>query len=451
MKKIKIFIIIAILIPCKWANAITINASISVTPNSVVKGNSGRSVLTISSDKRLSASEGTFDCGALGNLDLGWSASSVQDATNTKTFIINWTAKNAGNHTCKVIGLKAGSFDDLDSGMVSINVSDKTVSVIENTSSNSNNNKSNSANQNKKSNSGTTADKKEYDSDNTLKSLEVENYKINPNFNKDTTEYKLEVDESVEKVNIKASANSDKAEVIGIGEKNLTQGENTIEIKVIAENGNEKIYKVLITVKDQHPITIRVNGKNYTVVKKNNNILEKPENYEEEKIKIEDQDVISYINKTTNTRLIILKDENNKPNYYIYNEKTKKCSLYRTITIGSVTLQLIDSPIKLKYYKKYQINLKNEKVDIYKIKESHKVGLIYGTNIKTGNTGYYVYDQNEETLSKYYDEEVKVINNEFLDFKNKAMIFMGVVSGIVIVTITISLCKEIRKKKKRIK
>ena len=67
-----------------------------------------------------------------------------------------------------------------------------------------------------------------------LKVNTIENYKINPNFNKDTTEYKLEVDESVEKVNIKATATSDKAEVIGVGEKNLTQGENTIEVKVIA-------------------------------------------------------------------------------------------------------------------------------------------------------------------------------------------------------------------------
>ena len=423
----------------------SITTNISISTSNTIVGNSGKATLTINANgKHIGQIYGTFDCGGLGNRDLTFVAKATEEPPTSQTYTIDWTAKNTGTYECKVTGLEVGTVDPVE--FTTPGVQSKTITVVGNTNNKSNNN---SSKQN--STSGTTADKKEYDSDNTLKSLEVENYKINPNFNKDTLDYKLEVDETVEKVNIKASANSDKAEVIGIGEKNLTPGENTIEVKAIAENGNEKIYKILITVKDQHPITIRVNGKNYTVVKKNNNILEKPENYEEEKIKIEDQDVISYINKTTNTRLIILKDENNKPNYYIYNEKTKKCSLYRTITIGSVTLQLIDSPIKLKYYKKYQINLKNEKVDIYKIKESHKVGLIYGTNIKTGNTGYYVYDQNEETLSKYYDEEVKVINNEFLDFKNKAMIFMGVVSGIVIVTITISLCKEIRKKKKRIK
>ena len=404
------------------ANSVTVGSTVNISVNA--KGVFGKYSIKTSDASILS----------------GPSSGDVDDGD---TAVYTFNAKSAGEVTITIVPEDMADFDTEKEYTQSKSV---TIRVVNKTNNNSNNN---SSKQN--STNGTTAEKKEYNSDNTLKSLEVENYKINPNFNKDTTDYKLEVDETVEKVNIKASANSDKAEVTGVGERNLTQGENTIEVKVIAENGNEKIYKVLITVKDQHPITIRVNGKNYTVVKKNNNILEKPEGFEEETIKIEDQDVISYINKATNTRLIILKDENNKPNYYIYNEKTKKCSLYKTITIGSVTLQLIDSPIKLKYYKKYQINLKNEKVDIYKIKESHKVGLIYGTNIKSGNTGYYVYDQNEETLSKYYDEEVKVINNEFLDFKNKAMIFMGVVSGIVIVTITISLCKEIRKKKKRIK
>ena len=441
----KILLLLVVLTNIKIVNA-SVTANINISTSNTIVGNSGKATLTINANgQHIGQIYGTFDCGGLGNRDLTFVAKATENPPTSQTYTIDWTAKNTGTYECKVTGLEVGTVDPVE--FITPGVQTKTITVVGNTTNKNNNN--NSSKQN--NTSGTTADKKEYDSDNTLKNLEIENYKINPNFNKDTTEYKLEVDESVEKVNIKATATSDKAEVIGVGEKNLTQGENTIEVKVIAENGNEKVYKILITVKDQHPITIRVNGKNYTVVKKNNNILEKPENYEEEKIKIEDQDVISYINKTTNTRLIILKDENNKPNYYIYNEKTKKCSLYRTITIGSITLQLIDSPIKLKYYKKYQIDLKNEKVDIYKIKESHKVGLIYGTNIKTGNTGYYVYDQNEETLSKYYDEEVKVINNEFLDFKNKAMIFMGVVSGIVIITITISLCKGIKRKKRRIK
>ena len=39
--------------------------------------------------------------------------------------------------------------------------------------------------------------------------------------------------------------------------------ENTIEIKVTAENGNEKIYKLLVTVKDKNPITVKIDEKNF--------------------------------------------------------------------------------------------------------------------------------------------------------------------------------------------
>lgn len=431
----KILLVIALFINTKVINA-SVTANISVSTNNTIIGNSGKATLTINANgEHIGQIYGTFSCGSLGDKDLKYVAS--EDPPTTKTYTIDWTAKNAGTYTCTVTGLQIGLLEK-PSDFTSANITSKTITV---TASN-NNNSSDSTTKNNTSNSGTTKEKKEYDADNTLKSLEIENYQIDPTFNKDTTEYKLEVDESVEKINIKATANSGKAEVSGIGEKNLSQGENTIEVKVTAENGNEKIYKIIITVKDQHPIEVTIDKKKYTIVKKNNDIIGKLENYEEEVIKIDDQDVISYINKNTKVRLVILKDENNQVGYYIYNAETSKYSKYRTITVGNVTLQLLNAPTKLKYFQKYKIDIKEERVDIYKIKENHKVGLIYGTNVKTGNTGYYVYDISEETLSKYYDEEVKMVNKELLDIKNKAMIFIGIASAIVIVIIIISLCKN---------
>ena len=446
-KKILTLLLI-ILIPRYTVNAANVTATIEVSHDNIIKGNSGTATLTLKSDGRISITEGTFSCGELGDQDLNWSAQSLEQAQNTKTFSIKWKANTIGTHTCKVTGLNVGLANDPSAGMINITAPSKTITVVGNTTNNNPENKKNNSSSQNNTN-GTTAEKKEYDSDNTLKSLEVENYKITPSFNKDITEYKLEVDESIEKINVKAATNSEKAEIVGTGEKTITSGENTIEVKAIAENGNEKIYKILVTVKDQHPIVLTLDNKRYTVIKKNNNELEKLEGFEEEIIKIKEQDVVSYINKTTKIRVVILKDENNKVDYYIYNEQTKEYTKYKTIEVGNITLQLLNVPISPKRYKKYQIDINNEKIDIYKIKDSHKIGLIYGTNVKTGNTGFYVYDEDEETLSRYYDEEVKVLNNELLDFQNKAMIFMGVISGIVIIIIMISLIKK-RKRKNRI-
>ena len=449
VKRYKIFLLVIFLfVKLDIVNA-SVSASISVSTTSTVVGNSGKATLTINGNgEHIGQIYGTFSCEGLGNKDLTFTVSDSDSAPTTRSYIIDWVAKSVGTYTCSVSGVQVGVLEHPEDGLKSVSAGSKKISVIGSSGNNSNSGSSGNSG-NHQSSGGTTADKKEYDSNNDLKSLVIEGYELNPSFKKDTLEYKLDVDESVEKLNVKASASSDKATVTGIGEVNLTPGENTIQVKVEAENGNEKVYKIVVSVKDQHPIKVTIDGKEYTVVKKNNDIIKKLEYYDVKVIKIDDQDVVSYVNPKTKVRLVILKDSDNQVGFYIYNDQSKKYSKYREITAGGVTLQLLNAPSNLQYFKKYQININDEVVDIYKVKKSHHVGLIYGTNVKNGNTGYYVFDNDEDTLSRYYDEEVKVINSKFLDFKNQAMIFMGVVSGIVIVGIAVSICKAIKRKRRK--
>ena len=413
-----------------------VSANISVSSNNTIIGNSGKATLTISGNgEHIGQVYGTFSCEGLGNLDLTYVLADV-NAPTSRTYTIDWTAKSSGVYTCSISSVQVGLLEHPDKGLVSVNASSKVINVVGSNNSKSSNNSGTSS---QRGNPETTKEKKEYDADNLLKSLSIDQYKIQPNFDKDTLEYRLEVDESVEKINVSAVASSDKASVNGTGEVHLTQGENTIEVKVTAENGNERIYKIIVVVTDLHPIHVKVMDKEYTVVKKNNQILDKLEFYDEEVIKIDDQEVISYINKKTKTRLVMLKDSNNKVRYYVYNETNHEYQLYRYITVGNITLQLLDAPHSLEHFQKYEVIIKDEKIDFYKIKSSHQVGLIYGTNVKSGSTGYYVYNIADETLSKYYDDEVKYVSNQYLDFRNKTMIFMGIVSGITIICIIISI------------
>lgn len=453
MKKRIIFAIIMFMyffsIPTVDAAKVTGNISVSTT-NTVV-GNSGKATLTLSSDTAFGQIYGTFTCGGLGSKDLSYVANDPNSPQTSISYTINWKAGTTGAYTCQVTGLEIGT---LDLDWPSVSVSPKTITVVKATSSGSSGNNSTSSgnsgsSSSNKGNGGTTATKKEYSSDNNLSILEVEGYKITPEFNKDVTEYKLTVDEKQEKINIKAKASHEKASVSGTGEKNISSGENTIEVRVTAENGNEKIYKIIIKVEDQYPIKVKIDKDEYTIVKKNNNLIEKLEYYEEEIIKIDNQDVIAYTNKTTKITLVLLKDKNNKINYYIYNKENNTYSEYKYIKIQNITLQLLDSPYKLDHYKKYPLNLQDKKIDIYKLNKKDKVGLIYGTNLKTGNTSYYVYDELEETLSKYYEEEIKVLEEEIKTLKNYLMIFMGVVSFFVILIIIISLVQNKKKKRRK--
>lgn len=373
---------------------------------------------------------GTFDIISSNQAVLSGGENGSWLENNTYTF--QFTAKSVGKATITVNSVDVADFDSNGNFSASKSV---TLNVIAKQSSSSG------------SSGGTIADKKEYSSDNTLKSLVVEGYSITPEFNKDITEYKLTVDELVEKLNITAKANHDKASVGGTGEVSLSNGENTFEVKVTAENGNEKIYKIIVTVEDQHPIEVKVGKEKFTIVKKNNNLIEPLEYYEETTIKINDQDVIAYTNAKTKVTLVLLKDKDNKIGYYIYNKQNNTYQAYHFVTVQGVTLQLVDTNEKVEHYHKYKLELQGQTINFYKLKKSHKVGLIYGTNVKTGNTSYYIYDQNEETISKYYDDEIKIYQEETQQLKNYLMIFMGIVSFVAIIGIIISLIRS--KKKKR--
>lgn len=82
---------------------------------------------------------------------------------------------------------------------------------------------------------------------NNLKSLEVVNYKLSPEFNKDITEYDLKVTDEVESLEVKAIAEDGKAKVKVTGNDKLLTGVNTIEIKVTAEDETVRTYKINVT------------------------------------------------------------------------------------------------------------------------------------------------------------------------------------------------------------
>ena len=87
------------------------------------------------------------------------------------------------------------------------------------------------------------------DTTNTLDSITVSDCTLDPAFNSATTEYSCTVKNNVTSVTVNATATSSKAKVRGLGTKDLAVGKNTIPIRVIAEDGSEKIYNVNVTRK----------------------------------------------------------------------------------------------------------------------------------------------------------------------------------------------------------
>ncbi len=89
------------------------------------------------------------------------------------------------------------------------------------------------------------------DSDSRLKSLTVGSYLLKPSFNSEVYDYVVTVDSSVNKVNIKAKTNSNRAKILsGTGNIRLNSNSTIVSIIVEAEDGTTSTYTVKINKKD---------------------------------------------------------------------------------------------------------------------------------------------------------------------------------------------------------
>ena len=149
-----------------------------------------------------------------------------------------------------------------------------------------------------------------------LESLSINGYSMIPEFNQDVEEYFVEVPISEEKVIISAKTLNSQATIEGTGEFNINEGNNIFEIIVTAVNGDKKTYKINVTAEDKNPIILSMNGKEYTIIKRNS-LLTNPDSskYEETIIKINNVEVPSFKNNENNEIIISVKDENGEITY----------------------------------------------------------------------------------------------------------------------------------------
>ena len=86
-----------------------------------------------------------------------------------------------------------------------------------------------------------------YSSNNYLKTLEIADYDID--FDNLVNEYRIRVDSDVNSLDIKAIAEDNRASVEITGNENFKTGDNTVIIKVTAENGDVNEYKLIVNKK----------------------------------------------------------------------------------------------------------------------------------------------------------------------------------------------------------
>lgn len=106
-------------------------------------------------------------------------------------------------------------------------------------------------------------EKKETSTNKALKSLDIEAVNIEPEFNKDTTNYSVTVGKDIEKLNINAVAESEDAKVTITGNENFQIGENTVKILVTAEDGTVRTYTIIVKKQEEDTLglaSLKISG-----------------------------------------------------------------------------------------------------------------------------------------------------------------------------------------------
>lgn len=101
-----------------------------------------------------------------------------------------------------------------------------------------------------------TAPEEPKSTDKKLKTLEIQEGVLEPEFDPDVTRYSISVANNVEKATINAIANDEKAKVEITGNEKLVSGANKVKITVTAEDGTTRIYNIEINKADQDPIKL---------------------------------------------------------------------------------------------------------------------------------------------------------------------------------------------------
>lgn len=438
MKK-KFLILIYLVICFVVGNNVCYAASATIKPsvNSITKGNNVNINLTINSDSPLVSIEGTLKCSGSGvstGIDLRFDDSS--NSLYSKTYTLSVKPTTAGTLSCFTEGVRLTEMAK-DNWQ---NIGNKQTSVTVN--------------------NPVVIPPKQYSSNNYLASLGIDGYNLDKTFDKEVLEYSVELPNGTEKINIKASVADGTARVSGVGERAVVEGNNKIEIKVTAENGNIKTYIINAVVKELDPINVKVDNKDYTIIRKEG-ILEPIEGYEKSSVKINDEDVLSYYNETTKYNLVMLKDNDGNSDYYIY--ENGKYVKYKEYNFSGVRLYLINDK-KPDNYVEREFTINDEKIKAYQVDTSknnttYALGendvnnyyLVHAMNVNTGNKDYYLIDKLENTVIRYDEKyftsflEQKSTDN----YKTYFFITLGAI-GVAMVVFGIVLIAGGRKKKNKI-
>ena len=186
---------------------------------------------------------------------------------------------------------------------------------------------------------------------NNLLSLSVKDNELVPVFDKNTSIYKLTVENEINSIEILGQAEDKNAVVDGLGIKDLMVGENILDVVVTSESGNIKKYTIIVTrkgEKENRLSNIYINDNPVENFDKDNNIYDVEVPYETDKVNIT-ADKVSSLSSEEGLGNINLNVGNNTVNIVVTSENGEVNTYTLNITRNEIISALLDD-IKVKHY-----------------------------------------------------------------------------------------------------
>lgn len=275
------------------------------------------------------------------------------------------------------------------------------------------------------------------ESESRLKSLSVDGYNLNKNFDSNDYEYVVSVPLTETKININALTIGNNANVIGIGTYEISENGNIFIIKVTAEDGSVSEYKINVLITDPNPINVEIENENYTVVKQKSK-LEKIFNYEETTIEINGISIPAYKSDITHFTIIGLQKNDGNIKYAIVENNNYK--LYNEVSSNNLNLYITSG--NLENYKKIKTEINGISYDTYKLND--RFVICYAMDISSGTYNYYKYDTIDKTFQYYEIKENTDQNNKY---KINIYFITTIIFLIISITLIIFIIYILKKKK----
>lgn len=266
-----------------------------------------------------------------------------------------------------------------------------------------------------------------------------------PAFNKDTTQYYLNVDGNAKKLAITANANS-VTSTVSLNNPELVVGNNNINITVKAQDGSTKTYVIAVTKAERETESesqtesknpdettggdqntsnkkVTIGNKTYTITDYNNEMT-LPEGYEIVDYDYKGNNIKALKGLGTGLILVAFVDDTSNVKSFVYDETADDFYKFITANVKSAQYVLVDMPsvgenINIPAnYTLSSINYDNSVLVAY-VSGDSKIYIVSAIDCN-GKKGLYYLDSENNTIMRYFENENAINTNTNTNTNNNS-------------------------------